>query len=610
MDLVTFGLAKKMISSVASGIESIDNVGTSLAFTTKEGQKFNIEIPIPKDGVSIEDIYIDDRHLFCKLSDGQIIDAGELPEIIINNDGDAGLDTVEKYSSLPENAKKDDIKYVLRSEEASVEISENPLFISQTREEPTVLKGKVLKLSSTMPEYQEEAMLELIEKYLQELPTDDYGDPIEFNDNLRILLDDGYYQQLEATITPFFFDDGSNPILSEISEYIDGIYLPCQKATCIYGIMFDFQESGMIEFTEDGWMTVWNIYLYGEVEFSVDMGFGPIEMSAKPGQWIQLQSLMQDGSVTDQRLVLLDNVKIPELYTKESGCAFYDNSWNLEYTYLIKEMFDGLFSTTSQEVVCVETYKSSDMTTENIFTYLDESQNIILNEAPFYSEEFFNDFVRYYFEYKNGLDVSVVPIFEPYLKIYYLKDEDIETREDIFDLFPTPIISPTSQLLEEDVADSNWGGIIASKSEKLYCLSCTLSDEYSNVSNSYTTLGYIYFFGDAELTTVFNLPYQTSVGKGWYSIEVAFTEDYDVTDARLVSIIPPKLLPKKYDKIVGKYNVHFETEAGEETNRAYNKLMNILHGSLLYGEAGKIHSAGFYVSDGTSWKNTIPASDA
>lgn len=609
MDLVTFGLAKKMISSVASGIESIDNVGTSLVFTTKEGQNFNIEVPIPKDGVSIETIYIDDKHLFCKLSDGQIIDAGELPEIIINNDGDAGLDTVEKYSSLPENAKKDDIKYVLRSEEAPAEISENPLFISQTKEEPTVLKGKVLKLSSTMPEYQEEAMLELIEKYLQE-STDDNGDPLEFDNYLGICLDDGYYQRLDVKITPCFFDDGSNPILSEISEYVDGIYLPCQKATCIYGIMFDFQESDMVEFTEDGWMTAWNIYLYGEVEFSVDMGFGPIEISAKPGQWIQLQSLMQDGSVIDMRVVLLDNVKIPELYTKESGCAFYGNSWNLEYTYLLKEMFDGLFSTTSQEVVCVETYKSSDQTTENIFTYLDESQNIILNKAPFYGEEFFNDLVRYYFEYKNGPYVSDSSGFEPCLKIYYLEDGDIENRKIILYLYSMPIASPISQLPEKDIIEGEMGGIVASESEKLYCICCNLEDWHSNTSN-YVTTGYIYFFGSAELTSVLALPYQTSVEKGWYAIEILFSEDYDIIDYRLASIIsPPKLFSKKYDKIVGKYDVRFETEAGEETNRAYNKLMNILHGSLLYGEAGKIHSAGFYVSDGTSWKNTIPASDA
>lgn len=610
MDLVTFGLAKKMTSSVASGIESIDNVGTSLVFTTKEGQKFNIEIPIPKDGVSIEDIYIDNKHLFCKLSDGQIIDAGELPEIIINN-GEAGLGTVEKYSSLPENAKKDDIKYVLRSEEIPAEISENPLFISQTEEEPTVLKGKVLKLSSTMPEYQEEAMLELIEKYLQELPTDDYGDPLEFDNKLRIYLDDGYYEQTSVKISPIFFDDGSNPILSEISEYVDGTYIPCQKATCIYGILFDFSNAGIIEFTEDGWVILQNIYSYGETEFSVDMGFGPIEINAKPGQWIQIQMLMQDGSWVDQRGVLIDNVKIPELYTKESGYAFYNNEWNLEYTYLIKRVFDGLFSTTSQEVVCVETYKNNDQTTEDIFTYLDESQDIILNKTPFYSEEFFNDLVESYFEFKNGWGADHSPNFDPCLRISYLEDGDIEPRDGIAELYSAPIISPTSQLLEEDVIDSEWGGIIASESEKLYCLFCGLVDYYLNVSDSYMTLGYFYFFGNAELTTVLDLPWQINVEKGWYSLEALFSEEHDVIDTRLVSIIaPPKLLSKKYDKIVGEYSVGFETKAGYETNKAYNKLMNILHGSLLYSEANKIHSAGFYVSDGTSWKNTIPASDA
>ena len=52
----------------------------TLIFDLQDGQQLTMDVPLPKDGVSITKVKIDDaRHLVCEMSDSTIIDAGELP---------------------------------------------------------------------------------------------------------------------------------------------------------------------------------------------------------------------------------------------------------------------------------------------------------------------------------------------------------------------------------------------------------------------------------------------------------------------------------------------------------------------------------------------------
>lgn len=78
--LQAYVLAKKIAESAATGISSITADQNILTFTLKDGQQINMEVPLPKDGVSVVSLDItSDNHLECKMSDNTIIDAGVLP---------------------------------------------------------------------------------------------------------------------------------------------------------------------------------------------------------------------------------------------------------------------------------------------------------------------------------------------------------------------------------------------------------------------------------------------------------------------------------------------------------------------------------------------------
>ena len=74
MDIVTYALAKKMASSVASGITEVKTNGTNISFKTADGKWFTVKL----NSVSNATVSAN-GHLIIELSDGTNIDAGVLP---------------------------------------------------------------------------------------------------------------------------------------------------------------------------------------------------------------------------------------------------------------------------------------------------------------------------------------------------------------------------------------------------------------------------------------------------------------------------------------------------------------------------------------------------
>ena len=74
MDIVTYALAKKMVSSAASGITEVQTDGTNIRFKTANGDWFSVKLN------SVEGATVSATgHLIIKLTDGTQIDCGALP---------------------------------------------------------------------------------------------------------------------------------------------------------------------------------------------------------------------------------------------------------------------------------------------------------------------------------------------------------------------------------------------------------------------------------------------------------------------------------------------------------------------------------------------------
>lgn len=74
MDIVTYALAKKMASSVASGITEVQTDGTNIRFKTANNEWFTVRLN------SVESATVSATgHLILELTDGTTIDAGVLP---------------------------------------------------------------------------------------------------------------------------------------------------------------------------------------------------------------------------------------------------------------------------------------------------------------------------------------------------------------------------------------------------------------------------------------------------------------------------------------------------------------------------------------------------
>ena len=80
MDVVTYALCKKLVSSIVSGIKSMRVDGLTLYITTQDDQVLESHFPTPAYGISIVDLNIyANKHLICTMSDSTTIDAGEVP---------------------------------------------------------------------------------------------------------------------------------------------------------------------------------------------------------------------------------------------------------------------------------------------------------------------------------------------------------------------------------------------------------------------------------------------------------------------------------------------------------------------------------------------------
>lgn len=91
MDVVTYALCKKIVSSAVSGIFDISVNGTDLIFTTNDGKTITVELPVPQDGISITKVEINnDNHLICAYSNGKTEDAG-LVNTVKGDKGDVGV---------------------------------------------------------------------------------------------------------------------------------------------------------------------------------------------------------------------------------------------------------------------------------------------------------------------------------------------------------------------------------------------------------------------------------------------------------------------------------------------------------------------------------------
>lgn len=80
MDVVLYSLLKKKIDGLASGVSSVHVDGTNLIFKLLDGTILPMEFPSPKNGVSINNVYLDEsKHLIVTLSDNTNIDVGLVP---------------------------------------------------------------------------------------------------------------------------------------------------------------------------------------------------------------------------------------------------------------------------------------------------------------------------------------------------------------------------------------------------------------------------------------------------------------------------------------------------------------------------------------------------
>ena len=108
MDLFTLALAKGFAKSYADkllcGITSVRIEDTTIYFTiTETGEEVSVSLPVPKDGVSIVAVDIDDNnYLVCTFSDGTTSKSSKPIEFEI--EGTSGEDN--KIESISVNGKE------------------------------------------------------------------------------------------------------------------------------------------------------------------------------------------------------------------------------------------------------------------------------------------------------------------------------------------------------------------------------------------------------------------------------------------------------------------------------------------------------------------------
>ena len=101
MDIISYVLSKRIAEGAVSGVRDMSVDGQTLNIECNDGTHLEMNFPTPADGASIVDVDITaQKHLICTLSDGNIIDAGEVP-------------TVQGYSPQITVKKSTDTAYIL-----------------------------------------------------------------------------------------------------------------------------------------------------------------------------------------------------------------------------------------------------------------------------------------------------------------------------------------------------------------------------------------------------------------------------------------------------------------------------------------------------------------
>lgn len=93
MDIITKAVCEKIAEGAVSGVESMSIDDYTLVINCVDGTVLRMEFPVPKDGVSITDVEVNNnKHIICTMSDGTTIDAGAIPAIKGDkgNKGDKG----------------------------------------------------------------------------------------------------------------------------------------------------------------------------------------------------------------------------------------------------------------------------------------------------------------------------------------------------------------------------------------------------------------------------------------------------------------------------------------------------------------------------------------
>ena len=79
MDIISLALAKKFALRVAAGFSNVEVDGMNIIFTLNDNTEVTLTVPTPENGVSVTDLNINDQHLICTLSNGTVVDAGQIP---------------------------------------------------------------------------------------------------------------------------------------------------------------------------------------------------------------------------------------------------------------------------------------------------------------------------------------------------------------------------------------------------------------------------------------------------------------------------------------------------------------------------------------------------
>lgn len=101
MDIISYVLSKRIAEGAVSGVREMSVDGQTLNIECNDGTHLEMNFPTPADGASIVDVDITaQKHLICTLSNGNTIDAGEVP-------------TVQGYSPQITVKKSTDTAYIL-----------------------------------------------------------------------------------------------------------------------------------------------------------------------------------------------------------------------------------------------------------------------------------------------------------------------------------------------------------------------------------------------------------------------------------------------------------------------------------------------------------------